>query len=193
VAHFEVPYESVAGGNFDILARTVTTGHYVNVEPSSLSMVLAVSSFDWNLFKSLLILWMLSILVIIIAIFCSMFLSWPIAVVLTLFILLGHWGVLQLGDALAPGIGNQIATDLGLPTASQNKVVSESVEAMSRLLRTVSQVLPDIEQFSAIEQIERGLTIPPDNLLSPLVVLVLFGLPMLVLSYVILRNKEVAP
>jgi ABC-type transport system involved in multi-copper enzyme maturation permease subunit len=193
VAHFEVPYESVAGGNFDILARTVTTGHYVNVEPSSLSMVQAVSSFDWNLVKSLLILWMLSILVIIIAIFCSMFLSWPIAVVLTLFILLGHWGVLQLGDALAPGIGNQIATDLGLPTASQNKVVSESVEAMSRLLRTVSQVLPDIEQFSAIERIERGLTIPPDNLLSPLVVLVLFGLPMLVLSYVILRNKEVAP
>jgi ABC-type branched-subunit amino acid transport system permease subunit len=156
-------------------------------------MVQSVSSFDWNLVKSLLILWMLSILVIIIAIFCSMFLSWPIAVVLTLFILLGHWGVLQLGDALAPGIGNQIATDLGLPTASQNKVVSESVEAMSRLLRTVSQVLPDIEQFSAIERIERGLTIPPDNLLSPLVVLVLFGLPMLVLSYVILRNKEVAP
>ena len=38
-----------------------------------------------------------------VAIFASTFLSWPIAVVLTLVILLGHWGVAQLGDATAPG------------------------------------------------------------------------------------------
>jgi hypothetical protein len=138
---------------------------------------------------------MLSILVVIIAIFCSTFLSWPIAIMLTLMLLLGHWTVLQLGGALAPGIGNRVATDIfgAGSTASQSRVVSSTVEAMSRMLNTLGEVLPDIGQFSAIEDIERGISISPTTLFNPITVLLTFGLPMVVLSYVILRNKEVAP
>ena len=65
-----------------------------------------------NLIKSLLILWMMSVLVVSVCIFCSTFLSWPIAIVLSVVILLGHWGVHELGDATNSGIGNQVATDL---------------------------------------------------------------------------------
>ena len=54
-------------------------------------------------------------------------------------------------------------------------------------------MLPDISQFSAIEDIERGVTISPQRLLDPLKVLLAFGLPLTVLAYVILRRKEVAP
>ncbi|HWP39546.1 MAG TPA: hypothetical protein VNL70_01380, partial [Tepidisphaeraceae bacterium] len=192
-AYFNLPAGHTTGGNFDVYIRNLTEHHYVGLLPASLSMISSVESFDWNLAKSLLILWMLSVLVVIISVFCSTFLSWPIAIVLTLVILLGHWGVMQLGDATAPGIGNLVATDLGFREASQAKVVSASVEAMARLLNALSKVLPDIGRFSAIEDIERGVTISAARLLAPLAVLGAFGLPMMVLSYVFLRNKEVAP
>ena len=64
-------------------------------------------------------LWLLSMLVVIIAVFCSTFLSWPIAVVCTLVILLGHWGVEQLGDASLPGVGHNIATEMNSGFGSQ--------------------------------------------------------------------------
>jgi hypothetical protein len=54
-------------------------------------------------------------------------------------------------------------------------------------------VLPDISKFAAVEDIERGVTISMDRIRDPLLVLLTFGLPLLVISYVILRNKEVAP
>lgn len=193
--YFSLPAAALRSGNFDLLVRNLTESHYVGLQRLSIAMVASEQSFNFNLIKSLLILWMLAILVVIISIFCSTFLSWPIATVLTLVILLGHWGVVQLGDALAPGIGNQIAQDMfgtGQSQASKARVVSRTVEAMAKTLQELSAILPDIEQFPAIEDIERGITISPGRLGGGLGVLLSFGLPMLTLSYVFLRNKEVA-
>lgn len=195
--YFSVPATAIKGGNFDLYIRNLSRGQFASLrDAASLSMVISEESFDLNLLKSLWILWMLSILVVTIALFCSTFLSWPIAVMLTLLLLLGHWGVIQLGDALAPGIGNRVANDIfgsANGQASKAKVVSTTVEALSKVLTELSDLLPDITRFSAIDQIERGATIPITDLTAPLSVLLLFGLPLTVLSYVIFRNKEVAP
>jgi ABC-type transport system involved in multi-copper enzyme maturation permease subunit len=195
-SYFDIPASALAGGDFDVYVRNHSEGHYVGLQRIALSMVSSQESFDVNLFKSLSILWLLSILVVIISIFCSTFLSWPIAIVLTVVLLLGHWLVVQLGDTLAPGIGNQVATDIfgaSNASASQAKVVSASVEALSKLLNQIAKVLPDIGQFSAVEDIEKGATISLQRLAEPTKVLLAFGLPMIVLSYIFLRNKEVAP
>jgi len=190
---FKIPAEQLSGGQFDVLARCLTPGHYLGITRSSLAVVLTNQGFLYNLFKSLLIMWMMAVLVITVSIFSSTFVSWPIAVVLTLVLLLGRWGVIQLGDALAPGIGNQVATDLGFRDPSLSTTVSKTVEALARLLNTSAKVLPDISQFASIEDLERGLAIPLFKLRESLLVLLTFGLPVAVLSYVFLRNKEVAP
>jgi ABC-type transport system involved in multi-copper enzyme maturation permease subunit len=192
-AYFNVPAEALAGGNFDLLLRNASTGHRLALNTPTIKLVAAEQPFFWNLFKSLSILWMLSILVVILSIFCSTFLSWPIAVVLTMMLLTGHWVVSQLGSALAPGIGTSVATDLGFRDPSQAKVVSKTVEAMSQLATQLSRVLPDISQFAAVDEIERGIAISPPSLLSPIFVLLGFGVPFLVGAYVMLCNKEVAP
>jgi hypothetical protein len=54
-------------------------------------------------------------------------------------------------------------------------------------------VLPDISPFGATDELERGSWITFARLLDPLKVLAIFGLPILTLSYVFFRNKEVAP
>lgn len=192
--YFTLPAEILAGGDFDLYVRNLGSGHFATIDTDSLRMVASEESFDSNLLKSLGILWMLSVLVVIISICCSTFLSWPIAIVLTLLLLLGNWGIMQVSDILAPGIGNQVAQDIfGAERASEARVVSAYVEGMARVLNQMAKVLPDLSRFAAIDDIEQGITISRQTLVQPIGVLLTFGLPMLVLSYVFLRNKEVAP
>lgn len=192
-SYFTVPAAWLDGGDFDVIVRDLTPGHWAGVHSDSLAMVVQDQPFAFNLFKSLLVMWLLSMLVIVISIFASTFLSWPIAIVLTLVILLGKWGVDQLGDATGSGIGNTVATDLGFRDPSTAKVVSTSVEGLNKFLNTVSSVLPDISAFGGAESVERGISIPPQDVYNALVVLIAFGIPLTALSYVFLKNKEVAP
>jgi ABC-type transport system involved in multi-copper enzyme maturation permease subunit len=189
-----VPAEYVAGGNFDVYIQGMDSGQWIGMSPTSVQLISAEHSFVFNLFKSLLLLWLFSILVVVVAIFSSTFLSWPIAIILTLVILLGHWGVEQLGDALNPGVGRSVATDLGFGRdAAQSQVISTSVDSLAKMLTAVSNVLPDLSKFPVMDDITRGVSIPLRHLMESLTVLLYYGLPMLVLSFVILKNKEVAP
>jgi ABC-type transport system involved in multi-copper enzyme maturation permease subunit len=192
-SYVNVPAQAVMGGNFNMIVRCLSEGQWINVRPASALIVQSVSFFALNLAKSLTIIWLLSILVIAISVFCSTFLSWPIAVVLTLVILFGRWGVDELGDAATAGIGRQFVADFGVRDPSISTAVSDTVEKLNTALKTVAAVLPDISAFSATDDIERGLSIPPRTLLDAIEVLLGFGVPLTVLAYVFLKNKEVAP
>ncbi|CAN5538826.1 hypothetical protein BH09PLA1_BH09PLA1_20190 [soil metagenome] len=193
-AYFSMPASTITGKDFDVLISCRSPMQYAGVTPRSLMLITATQPFGFNLLKSLLVLWLMSILVVVVSIFASTFLSWPIAIVLTVLILLGHWGVEQLGDATAPGIGNLVVTDL-VKTSDPNiaKTLSTGVEVLTRFLNIVTSVLPDISQFSALEDLESGIAIPKQRLFDALQVLGVFGIPMTVLAYVLLRLKEVAP
>jgi hypothetical protein len=188
-----VPYESVEGGDFDVAVRSQTRDQWLGMKDDAVSVVVADESFVVNLIKSLLVLWMLSILVVVIGIFCSTFLSWPIAVICTLVILLGHWGVDQLGSALDPGSGRSIATEFRIYDPVSSRTISQTFDTLSHVLRVVSAFLPDLSKFPVSDDIERGIAIPLSSLLQSLGVLACYGIPLLVFSYVIMRNKEVAP
>ncbi len=190
---FSVPSSVLQGGNFDVIARVVTPDHWVGVQQTTLGMVASTEPFIFNLFKSLLVMWLMTLLVVSISIFCSVFLSWPIAVVLTIVLLLGRWLVLQLQDSIQPGMGAQVATDLGFANPNTARAVSASVDALARMLNTLAGILPDISRFAAIDQIEKGLVVPLAVIAGSGEVLLVFALPLVVLAYVVLRYKEVAP
>jgi hypothetical protein len=190
--YFRVPRAAVDGGQFDVLVQSGTFGHFVGLRNNSLSVVAASQSFAANLAKSLFILWLLSVLVVVISIFCSTFVSWPIAVVLTLVLLLGRWCVVQLGEPSSP---QQMATDFfgASAGATQTRVFTDTLGALNKLLAFTAKVLPDLDKFRVTEDIERGVTIPTRSLVDPLTVILTFGIPVLILAYVFLRRKEVAP
>ncbi len=191
--YFNFPVSAVEGGEFELILRCTSPQHQIGIRQGGLAMVVTQGNFYFNLFKSLTIFWLLSVLVVSSAIFCSTFLSWPIAVVLCVVVLLGHWGVEQLGDATKPGLGGAVATDFGFRDARQVRVISGTVETLSKLLNTISRVLPDISQFPATEDIERGISIPHEKLWDACKESLSYGLPMLLLGYVVFKNKEVAP
>ncbi len=77
--------------------------------------------------------------------------------------------------------------------AATAQAISKSVEALVGTLQTVSSVLPDISRFAAVEDIQRGVSMPAATLLGSLRVAAGFGLPLLALAYLFFRYKEVAP
>lgn len=188
---FDLPADYVTSGDFDVLIRNKTTGHVLSMDNSVLSLVGGREYFGVNLFKGLTVLWLFTILTSVAALCCSTFLSWPIAVVLTVLIMLGRWGVSNLD--LGTGLGAQIANEFFQNNSATATVVNRSVEGLTHALTLFASVLPNIEPFGVSEQIERGVTISFTQLGEPLAMLALFGLPLLTASYVFLRNKEVAP
>lgn len=195
--YVKAPADVLAGGDFDVRIRLNNTDNSIvlrnDVNRTSFRMLAGRQSFAFNLTKSLLIQWMLSILVIIIAIFCSTFLSWPIAVMLTVVLLMGHWVVLHLQDTMQADLGRTIVNDLFRNAkAPEAEAISKTVAGLVNFTK-ISLVLPDVSKFAAIEDIEAGLAIPASTLWDALSVLALFGLPMTVMAYVFLKYKEVAP
>lgn len=190
-AFFTVPAEWMQGDDFDVIVKNRSPGSTVGLIPSSVLLVADREPFVINLLKGLGVLWLFSLLVAIVAFFCSTFLSWPIAVVLSLLILLGRWTWMQLDTG--SGFGAQVATEFAGNNPGLARVVSGSVDALTSGFDLITSVLPDISTFGIIEQIERGSTIAWSQFLDPLTVLGLFGLPLIALAYVFLRNKEVAP
>jgi hypothetical protein len=192
-AFFKIPADSITSGNYQILLHCVNSQQTVGMTAGSLQLIQSRQLFEFNLAKSLSIVWMMSILVIVLSVMCSTFLSWPIALVLTVMLLLGHWGVDQLADSTGPGLGRQIVNDFKFTDVALSNVVSNGVDNLSRALTIMSRGLPDTSQFDAIGDIEEGNSVTAASLWNALSVMGGFGLPALVLAYVIMRGKEVAP
>jgi ABC-type transport system involved in multi-copper enzyme maturation permease subunit len=191
---FDVPAEVVASGDFQVVLRDRTEGHYLCLLDDSLQVVTDRQPFAWNLAKSLLVLWMLSLLVVTISIFCSTFVSWPIAVVMTTIILLGHWTILMIGDQNAVGLGRQISRDFfASATGAQAHVIDTSVEKLTTMVNDLAAVLPDVSHFDATGNIEKGRIVGASALGEGFLVLAQFGLPLTVLGYLLMKIKEVAP
>jgi hypothetical protein len=192
-AYFSVPSSSLGSGNFEMLFHCRNAGQTIGLQPRSLELVSGLDSFEFNLTKSLGIIWLMSILVISISIFSSTFLSWPIAIVLTLVLLVGRWGVTQLADTNAPGLGRQIVNDFKFTDAAVSSVVSSSVDALSKGLNTLALVLPDLSKFDAIDNLQNGVSLSMTQIDDSIWGLLAFAVPATIAAYVILKNKEVAP
>jgi hypothetical protein len=80
-----------------------------------------------------------------------------------------------------------------LKSPAKAEAVRATVEKLSYFLNFISTVLPDINKYPAVEDIERGISIPAAKMIDALAVTLGFGVPLVLLAYVFLKNKEVAP
>jgi hypothetical protein len=106
---------------------------------------------------------------------------------------MGHWCVMQVADTADATLGRSIATDMGLTDPSKAEAVVSSVNALSSGMTMLGKILPDIDRFAAIDDIQRGAIVTAQTVGDALFVLGCFGLPMAVLAYLVIKKKEVAP
>ena len=200
--YLRVPKGPLTSGQYDIELAVDTPGHAIEIEAGALTQttltrsliaVRPAGTLVGNLAGAFAGQWMLSIMIAAIALAGSTFLSWPLALVLTVTILGANWVVQQVGDALAAGIGARVADSAGIRDIAAIQTVSATVEGLAGTLRTVSAFLPNLDHFSLAAIVEQGIIVPAGALVQAGVTMLLFTLPAMALAYVILRNKEVAP
>jgi hypothetical protein len=73
------------------------------------------------------------------------------------------------------------------------RVFTDTLGALNKMLTLTSKVLPDVDKFKVTEEIERGVSISARTMYDSVGVILMFGVPMLILAYLLLRRKEVAP
>lgn len=188
VTYVTVPRTAVPAGRFQVLVQLHQPGQYLGLTRDSLVLSLGNRSFGFNLFKSLFIFWMLAVLVVSIALLCSTFVSWPIAVVLTVVLLMSRWAVDQIGDAST--LGSTFSATATDPTVA--RAMRTTIDSMQSALQVFASVLPDISKFAAIEDIARGINISWHTLGGALGVMAGFTVPFIVLAYLRLKFREVA-
>ncbi len=193
-ASFSVPLEAVEGGDFDLRLRTLSRGHIVSVRGAGVELVVDRQPFVLNLGKAMFVQWLLSILVITAGLAFSTFVSWPVAVTLTIVGLVGRWVAGQLGD-LDEGWGRQAAEGIfgAGGDVGAKETLRVGVDALTDFFRIVTAFLPDMSRFGVTDLLERGHVISWAQIGSAAGVMAAFGLPLLALAYMVLRNKEVAP
>ena len=192
-AFFSIPADAVTSGDFRIILHCENSQQSIGLFPVSLQLVAAQQPFEVNLLKSLSIIWMMSILVIVLAVFCSTFLSWPIAIVLTVLLLAGALGSGSGGGYIRPRAGPPDRQRFQVHGRGDCQGRQHRRRFASARLNLLSHVLPDTSRFDAIEDIEQGISISGNTLLGALAVLGGFGISAIVLAYIILLGKEVAP
>jgi hypothetical protein len=88
-----------------------------------------------------------------------------------------------------------MATDFFGANASpvQARVFTDTLGALNKLLNLTSKVLPDVDKFKVTEEIERGVSISARTMYDSVGVILMLVVQMWILSYLLLRRKEVAP
>ncbi len=82
---------------------------------------------------------------------------------------------------------------LNIKNPASAHAVTSTLEALSTTLRTVAEILPNMGSFPIFEDIERGISIPAGKIFSATGTTFGFGIPLIFLTYMILKRKEVAP
>lgn len=193
IASLSSGVSSLTSGLIDADLRVETPGHAIELEKSTMSVVEPSGFFAVNLAKAFFGQWLLAVLIASLALCCSTFLSWHIALVLSVFVLGANWVVEQVGDALASGIGARVALSAQITDTAAVQTVAGTVEGLALTLRTIASYLPNLDYFALNDFVERGLAVPSTDVIRAVFTLVIFAVPAISLAYVALRRKEVAP
>jgi hypothetical protein len=162
------------------------------------------ASFKMNLAKGYLGIWLQLIVVITIGVMFSTFLSGPVAIIATLGVLVGGFFndfMLRLATRHTYGGGpfeslyrllTQDNMTIELPAGLTTNVVKILDQPAEACLWLLANVLPDFGRFSFSEYVASGFNIPGDTILAYTCRAFAFVLPVFVVAYLCLKNREIA-
>ena len=192
--YVEFPSELVADGDFDLQLQTTADDRIVSIAPAGVRLTGAGEPFAWSFAKALAGQWLLSILVATVALVLGVFMSWPVALVLTLSILVGRATVQAAGEADGRDAVNELYDAGGGDdsSAAMRRVVERGYDALFSGTELVAKFLPETGVFDLSSTMAAREPVAGGDLLRGLGVLAGYGLPFFAGGYVVLRRKEVA-
>ena len=193
----------VADGKLEILLRCLEPGQYFGAAEPDVWLRASDASFAWNFFQGYFGIWSQMVLVIGFGVMFSTLLSGPIAMLATLgTVSIGLFSdfIHQLSAGKALGGGpvesmirivrqDNLSTDLTGVQAVAAHVIDKVVQ---KGLAVVAAAVPDLGRFGYADFIADGFKIPADLIARQTAIMLGFLLPLLIVGYILLRNREVA-
>jgi hypothetical protein len=159
-----VPRELAADGSLVLQLRPRQPEDTFTLDANSVRLLARPTNFALNLFKSLLIIMLAAMVVVAIGVMASVFLSWPVALLLTNVVLVAGNMLQLVRGMLAKG------TQVLKPGDGQAAVFEQATNVfLSFTAQVVVRIVPDFTQFDSVAFISQGLNIPWSSLVPDVV------------------------
>lgn len=193
----------VDNGEVEIWLECVAQGQYFGAAQADLYLRARDASFLLNFVKGYLGIWLQMLLVISLGVMFSTFLSGPIAMLATMGALLGGFFnnfMFRLATGQTYG-GGPFESFIRLLT-QQNETsemepglrttVAQTLDQVAEIImRGMAMILPDFGRFSFAEYVASGFNVSGDTILTFTCRAFAFALPVFIVGYLCLKNREI--
>jgi hypothetical protein len=189
---------------FEVYVKCESGGQMLGMAEPDLYLLGGTQRFEVNYVKSVVGLWCRVVLVIGLAIACSTYLSGVISLLVTAFLFLcGYFTELLQDLALNRNVGGGPFDAMSrvlkaeLPTAPAGdtagaRVVQTLDKGFSWVIRRFQNLVPDVESLSWTDFVSEGFNINAEYLVVNLLVVGGYLLPWGILSYYLMKSREIA-
>ena len=191
-------------GRLEITLQCLEPQQYYGMAQADLYLRAADGSFAWNFLKGYLGIWLQMALVIGLGVMFSTFLSGPVALLATLFaIIVGLFSgyLVELAGGKMVGGGpfesaQRIMTGDNMVSALEPGMKTTAIkvmdEATSMMMRHFSAVVPNVAENDFVDRVACGFNVGGDLIARCLLCELAYLLPVILLGYVCLKQREVA-
>ncbi|MDR3183684.1 MAG: hypothetical protein LBT89_12345 [Planctomycetaceae bacterium] len=202
---FDFFKDFVAGGEVEIWLQCIDNMQYLGVSQRDLYFRVADASVELNFVKGFFGIWMQMIMLTAFGVLFSTFLSGTVAMVSTVGVLVVGFAKaffieIGLNRVLGGGpfesfyrlmIQQNMVTDL--PNTFSTSFIKVCDQIFSLFLRLIGQAIPPLSDYEVYAAaLVSGFNIPSDWLLIHGIMTLAYALPIFVVAYLILSNREVA-
>ena len=191
-------------GQLQVILQCLEAKQYFGMAQPDLYIRAADNSFAWNFFKGYLGVWLQMVLVICLGVMFSTFLSGPVALLATMFVIvLGLFSgyVMELASGKMVGGGpfesvQRIMTQdnmiSDLEPGIKTNVIKTLDQTTAVMMRYLSAVVPNVSENDYVDHVAHGFNVGQDLLLRCILCEGAYLLPVLLLGYLALKQREVA-
>ena len=202
---FDLFDDFIADGQVEVWLHCLDRGQYVGVAKADLYFRAADASVTLNFVKGFYKIWMQMLILISFGVLFSTFLSGPVAMISTLGILVAGFAksfVLELGLNRVLGGGPfesfyrlmiQQNMVVDLPTSVATQFIKAADVVFSKFLLLIGQAVPPLSKYAVYDNaLVNGFNIPMNWVMVHSVTTLAYAVPLFVVAYLILSNREVA-
>ncbi|MDO4549674.1 MAG: hypothetical protein Q4C96_00305 [Planctomycetia bacterium] len=202
--YFDGKTERVVKNAVEIWVRCLEPGQYFGAAQHDMYLRAGDSSFTWNFCKGYLGIWFQMVLVIAYGVLFSTFLSTPVALFATFFVVLGgffHSFLADLGTGSVLGGGpweafirmiNQENITIELDLTTPEMIMANIFDSIFQgFMWFFSHLLPSLTRFDASVFVSKGFNIPLHLLAIHFIYVLSFVFPLYVTGYLFLKTREI--
>jgi hypothetical protein len=198
------PYLVSDKGNLEIRLRCLEPNQYYGMAQADLYIRAADGSFVWNFCKGYLGIWLQMVLVVSLGVMFSTFLSGPVALLATIFVVtVGIFSgyVVELAGGKMVGGGPFEAFDRlikqdNMTSEMERGLKTDFIKAMDQatavMMRYFSAVLPSVADSDFSDHVAFGFDVGSDLFTRCLLCEAAYLMPVLLLGYASLKQREIA-